>query len=1130
MKSDVVDPQRSSGLIGRDRELNELLGAMSDAAAGWGRLVLIGGEPGVGKSRLADELANRARELGYLALWGRGWEDAGAPPYWPWLQALRSHVRTGDPADVRRQLGAGAVDVAQMIPEVRQLFPEVPVPSPSESDSARFQLFDSTSTFLRNMAIDRPVLVVIDDLHAADMPSVRFLRFLAGQLGEMRVLVVATYRDVALSPDHPLTAEIGELAREPTTRDLNLRGLQAGAVGEFIGRAAGIAPSSELVASVWRETKGNPLFVGEAVRLLAAEGRIQEAGGLTTLKGVVPAGVRAVINRRIGHVPEATADALAIGSAMGPEFSVEILRRVGDMAPASALAVLDPAVEAGLVVPVAGAALRYRFSHDLVREALYGGLAPSRRIGLHRQIANALETASPAPADADLAELAFHYFQAAQAIEEPSSDGGSEREKAIDYARRAGTHAARSLAYEEAVRLLRMAIALMDLGPQPDERLRTEILLAIGEAQARSGDLVGARSTHRMAAEIARRTGDSEQLARAALGYGGRLHWARVGNDPFLIPMLQDALVVLGGGNDRLRARLLSRLACAWRSSPAQFGQCAVLSQQAVDLARGLDDPATLTYVLAGRFWATYWPENGDERMAIATEMMGLAEAVGDAERTIDAVIMMHMVHSDDGRMAEARRTEEHLRRAANELRQPSQLWLGVAPRTLMALLDGNYALAEELIAEELSFEQFSLIRDERSAASIHTFLLRREQGRSADALPTIRAAVEGFPWYPVHRAALVNALLDTGHTEEAEAVFNDLAVDEFAALYRDNEWLLGIALVSEACARLGDAGASDVLYRQMLPFAGRHAVAHGEGSVGVVDRYLGLLAAAQGRLADAERHLRDAARLNEELGSRPWTAHAQHDLAHVLRRAGDDRGLAEAATLDAAALATARAVGAVALEREIVAAGGDGETSPTPADADRGLSRFVKEGEYWTVSFAGETVRIRDARGMQHLARLLATPGRELHALELARAESTATDGAARGRDADATTDPFADSASILDAEAKAAYRARLAELEEEITEAEAWNDPERAAKAREERSFLAAEIGRAVGLGGRDRKSGSAAERARISVTRAVRSAIARIGEQHSVLGQHLDTTIRTGAFCAYQPDARVPIEWTL
>src|SRR4051794_9085439 len=277
----VTQAQTRSRFVGRERELDELLAALDETRAGRGRAVLIGGEPGIGKSRLADELTSRAEELSCRVLWGRSWEDAGTPAYWPWVQALRTLVRSTPRDELARYFASGAADVAQMLPELHTTFADLPVPMSTDSESARFQLFDSTTTLLRNAAADQPMLIVLDDLHAADTPSILLLRFLASQLGDMAVLVVGTYRDLELTPDHPLTLAVGEMARDRSTRLMMLGGLDSDAVSEYLSAATDIRPDGLTVAAVWRETSGNPLFVGEAVRLLKAEGRLHEVGDLT---------------------------------------------------------------------------------------------------------------------------------------------------------------------------------------------------------------------------------------------------------------------------------------------------------------------------------------------------------------------------------------------------------------------------------------------------------------------------------------------------------------------------------------------------------------------------------------------------------------------------------------------------------------------------------------------------------------------------------------------------------------------------------------------------------------------------------------------------------------------------------
>ena len=589
--------------------------------------------------------------------------------------------------------------------------------------------------------------------------------------------------------------------------------------------------------------------------------------------------------------------------------------------------------------------------------------------------------------------------------------------------------------------------------------------------------------------------------------------------------MLQDALVHLGGADDALRVRLLTRLACAWRSTPEQRAQSDALSRQAVDLARILGDPASLVYALSGRFWAIWWPENPTERLVIAREMNEIAGGVGDGERLIDAQMMLWLSHTELSDMTNARREAAEMVRLVADLRQPGHLWLGIAPRALMELLEGNFEEAEVLVRDESDpGAHFTLARDNVSAARFHRFLLRREQGRLAEEVAEMRASLEEIPWYPLHRSALICALVELGREGEARTELDALSHDDFSALYPDNEWLLGMSLAAEAAARLGATNAAETLYGQLVPLAGRHAIGHAEGSVGAVDRYLGLLAASLGRLDDAARHLEDAVHINERMGARPWTAHSRHDLAAVLRARGEPGDAARAADLDAQALAAARAMGMTVLEARILEADAPAASSTRPGP-DAGT--FKREGEYWVIAYDGDAIRMKHSKGLAYLARLLERPGTELHALDLAGARGDGDGVAAREDGLRTETDDGA--GPTLDAAAKAAYRERMDELRADLAQAEEWNDSERAARARAELDALAGQLSGAVGLGGRDRSgASSSSERARISVTRAIRGALDRLGSQSPSLARHLEATVRTGTYCSYTPDPRAPITW--
>jgi tetratricopeptide (TPR) repeat protein len=1123
-----MDSDHSDLFVGRASELDTLMAGLNRAAAGHGALFLIGGEPGIGKSRLVDEFAKRAADSAARVLWGRCWEDAGAPAYWPWIQILRAWLRAADPTDVRQLLRAGAADLVPVLPEIRMIIPELPQPPP-ETPSARFQMFDSATTLLRSLGRAQLTVLALDDMHAADIPSILLLRFVASQLADVHLVVVATYRDIELTPDHPIASALHEIGREAVTKRLTLAGLPEESVGPLLASKLGAVPVAPVVQGMWRQTGGNPLFLAEAARLLAAEGGIADGATSGSLRLSVPLGVREVIARRLGQLPPTLVEALTVASALGPEFPVEMLGRAGEYAPADLADLVDQGSDAGILMPVAGSIGRLRFSHGLVREVLYQEIPPARRARLHWRIATEMEDLYAASIDAHSAQLAHHYFEAISAgpsVDDAPVTGPTSLEKAELYARQAGEQSARSLAYEEASRHFRMALQLQELRELKDDAARTDLLVLLGDADARAGDLDRARATFLRAGALARRSGSAGHLATAALGYGGRFLWVRAGSDVHLVPLLQDALVLLGGRDEHLRVRLLARLACAWRDSPQHREHSAALSDEAVELARRLDDPSTLGYALTGRFWATWWPDNTKQRLEVAREMLAVALTAGDAERIIDAHLALFATHAELGQMAEARAELAAVARLADELRQPAQMWLGPVNRTVLALMEGDFAGAELLMRRETDETQPATpIRDDVSSARMHRFLLHRERGTLELMESSVRSSVEEFPWYPFHRAALACLLADLGRGDEARAVLADLARNDFEAMYRDSLWLMGITLAAEACALLGDTASAGRLYGQLLPFAGGHAFGQGDASLGAIDRYLGLLARPMGRLDDAVRHLQAAIELNERMGARPWTAHSQHDLAEVLRQRGGAGDRARAAELDQSALATARQLGMTAL------AGRIGTTDPPAgelASGAREAATFRREGDYWTISFAGDSFRLRDAKGLHYLARLLAQPGREMLALDLVRVGAAAVPVGAVEPSLRAVD--TGDAGAQLDEPAKQAYRDRLHELQQEMDEAAAWHDAERAERARGEMEFLARELARAVGLGGRDRQTGSASERARLSVTRAIRSAMSRIGHQSPALGEHLGLTMHTGTYCAYRPDPRASVGWQL
>src|SRR6266550_146559 len=401
--------------VGREAEFAQLAAGLDDALAGRGRLVFLVGEPGIGKSRLADELTRRARQRGVQVLVGRCWEAGGAPAYWPWVQSLRSYIREAEPEALRSELGTGGAELAQILPELRTIVPELPEPGSIDADSARFRLFEATAEFFRNASRIRPLLLILDDLHAADAPSLLLLQYLARELGSTRMLLLGAFRDVDPTPAHALASMLVEVAREPVTTRISLTGLSEHDVAEYVQLAASELATPELIATLHEETDGNPLFVGETVRLLALEGRI-----------AIPQSVRDVISRRLAHLGDECNRVLALASVLGREFALDALARLSGVSEDELLETLDEAMSARVVSDVPGGAGRLRFAHVLIRDTMYEGLTTARRVRLHRLAAETLEGLYGDESGPHLAELAHHAI------------AGSEFDKGLVVSRRAG--------------------------------------------------------------------------------------------------------------------------------------------------------------------------------------------------------------------------------------------------------------------------------------------------------------------------------------------------------------------------------------------------------------------------------------------------------------------------------------------------------------------------------------------------------------------------------------------------------------------------------------------------------------------------------------------------------------------
>jgi predicted ATPase/DNA-binding winged helix-turn-helix (wHTH) protein len=489
--------------VGRTQAMEALSRGLEDALAGRGRLLLLVGEPGIGKTRTAEEIAVAAEARGMRALYGRSYESAGAPAFWPWTQILRACIADSSlrPAD------GTSVDeyVAQLLPEMHAGVAAAAAQDSLAPEHARFRLFDAVTALLRRAAAVRPLLLVLDDLHWTDKPSLLLLQFLARELRDAHILVVGTYRDVALGRHHPLAEVLAELAREPVHARVLLRGLTEVESVNYIAAVADRPAPAPVVHAVHEMTDGNPFFLGEVVRLLVCEARLER--GEAALQGLaLPQGLREAIGRRLDALSKECNGLLTVAAVIGREFSLTLLERVIGFDRAAILDLVDEAATARIVARAPQTLASYAFSHALVREALYEEISTPTRVQLHRRVADAIEQSSGADPGARLAEIAHHLFQAAP---------GGDVARAVSYCVRAAQRAARLLAYEESAPHNERALEAAELEALDDER-RVELLLELGEMQSCSGERDRSRATFDRAAAIARAAGMPRSLARAA--------------------------------------------------------------------------------------------------------------------------------------------------------------------------------------------------------------------------------------------------------------------------------------------------------------------------------------------------------------------------------------------------------------------------------------------------------------------------------------------------------------------------------------------------------------------------------------------------------------------------------------
>ncbi len=850
---------RPPPLIGRDRELAELHAALRSAENGQGALALLVGEPGIGKTRLANDFATQAATRGAQVTWGRAWEAGGAPAYWPWIEALRPFAGLAAHAsDAER---ARVAPLAHLLPELEGCAAPKPAADPAQD---RFRLFEAVLTFLALAARRRPLVMLLDDLHVADVSTLALLHFVARNLHASRVVVVGTYRDV----EARLSAEAGDalakVAREG--RYLALRRLGRDEVASWAA-AEGVHDAGVLFDA----TEGNPLFVIEMLRLT------RDRGCASSAASSLPDGVRNVIRARLSLLSSAARSLLGAASVLGRTLDLGIVASLVERPVAAVRDLVAEAVRSNVLVDAGD---RSAFSHILFREVLYQDLPAARRAELHAGVARTLLDRHGADADASLAEAVHHLFAAAPVV---SPD------EAIGWARTGAERASRRLAFEEAAQLLARATEQLPAGRDHE---KCDLLLELAAARINAGQATLGRETALAAANIARRVDDHERLARAALRYGAVFVIAQV--DRVLVGLLQEALAGLPADESPLRARLLARLAAALQ--PALDPEHPItLAREAITMARRIADEPTRLEVLVAGTSALLFFDDARQRLPLDLELVSIATRVGDRLSVLRGLMRLVFDRLELGDSASADTTIEEYDELSRAIDLPAFRWRAPVMRSMRAVMDGKYEKSEALCAEAAALAA----RADDAAApltlALHAVGRLYAQGRLDELAARLPGALDiltrGVADAIYRRSFRAGMLCRLGRAEEARADLEFIAHHEPPLRGRPD-----LVWVADACLALGDVEIALKLVPLLAPLANRHFcwspaafVMDGRRIASWVDE-LKALSGVEGTVPSSRRAARHFELVKDgEL----WTIHA--DTTFHLR---DSRGLAILAKL----------------------------------------------------------------------------------------------------------------------------------------------------------------------------------------------------------------------------------------
>jgi predicted ATPase/DNA-binding winged helix-turn-helix (wHTH) protein len=905
--SKLAPPEPRPALFGRLREQAALCERLTQAERGRGGIVLIEGEPGIGKTSLAAELAARAAASGIDVTWGRAWEEGGAPPFWPWIQVLRAIAQREGVERLRTLLGASAVELAPLLPELATnpaLRPDT-LGQNLDGLRTRFRLFDAMSRFFSSLCgqppnsagapgqTQRARLIILDDLHAVDDASVQLLRFLLPDLAGMALLVVATCRDLEIVPGSALAA-LADSCTDPEQR-IQLHGIAQDDVAALLQRKLGSAPCARSSAALYEVSAGNPLLV------MALADRISPHNPEPTFElsqlasFALPERMLGAVRKHLSELPRETLEVLSAASAFGRQFSFGLLAELQACSAANLQEVLDPAVRRGVVRASSLGGSVWTFSHALVCHAVYAELAPTRRLALHRRIAELLEQSAPLERP-PLYELAHHYFLAA-------ADGC--RAKALEYTQRAAAEANNMLAYEVAADLYERALSLAEL-EHADAGLSHVLRCSAAMAHYAAGELARATACLERATELARAEKHPERFAWAVLMLASALR-GTILYDRARQAEQREALAMLPAADSGIRAMLLATSTLAAESLAER--QASTLA--AVEMARRLGDEFALRWALNARHLVLWGGATPEELLQISAEMVELGRATGDHELLLDALMWRMADYGELGDVEGVLRHHAEYSVLAERHGSPWHRYMAVGSDIFASFCNGEPIAHARRLSERTLHSGLRLHEPYADGFyAVRTLFLDFHEGlllANPAADPPSCVPEDYRPFW-----ALAWALGD--RRDAARRMLARILASEAERQLRHPVRRPLLSTMAQVCALLGDTASAEQLYRVLLPDARRHLYLQAFVYLGPVEYYLGLLASTCGQTQRAAQHFEQA--LAESVPSSVMAAYMQYELARALGTQP-----ARAAELLRDAQRTANALGMTYLQSAVVAA-----------------------------------------------------------------------------------------------------------------------------------------------------------------------------------------------------------------